>query len=125
MTVLREPDAPPSSGGSAIADSVVRHARWLTLVVLLTAVGCAAATWWQVRRALDGNLLSHFYAFLWPIYGCYVLFLWNRLRHGATSLLHDRAGPTSDPQPQEDDEELRAYNRYLAGKRADAQRCAR
>ncbi|MGH3397557.1 MAG: hypothetical protein ACRDPO_22975 [Streptosporangiaceae bacterium] len=102
-----------------------RHRGWLTLVVVLTVAGCGGATWWQVRRALDGNLLSDFYAFMWPVYGCYVIYLWLRLRCDATSLVGRGPRPDPVPQPDESDEELLAYNRYLAGKRADAQRRGR
>ncbi|MGH3223456.1 MAG: hypothetical protein ACRDPY_33015, partial [Streptosporangiaceae bacterium] len=108
-----------------LAETARRHPGWLALTAVLTVAGCAGATWWQVRRALDGNLLSDFYAFMWPAYGCYVIYLWLRLRRGATSLAGP--GPQPDPvrQPDENDEELRAYNRYLAGKRVDAQRRGR
>lgn len=97
-----------------------RHRMWLALAAGLTVAGCAGATWWQARRALSGNLLSDFYAFMWPVYGGYVIYLWRRLRSDATSPAARGPRPDPAPRPDECDEELRAYNRYLAGKRADA-----
>ena len=126
MTAVPRPpldQSQPGEPGTARADG--RHQGWLTLAAVLAVAGCAGATWWQVQRALRGNLLSDFYAVMWPIYGCYVIFLWSRLRRGATSLAGGGARPDQVPQPDEGDEELRAYNRYLAGKRADAQRRGR
>lgn len=125
MTETPRPGDQPPSGDAGTALAARRHQGWLTLVALLTVAGCAGATWWQVRRALHGNLLSDFYAFMWPVYGCYSMYLWSRLRRGATSLAGRGRGPDPRPQPGESDEELRAYNRYLAGKRADAQRRGR
>lgn len=116
-------DRPPLGEPEIV--QATRHRGWLTLVAVLMVAGCAGATWWQVRRALDGNLLSDFYAFMWPVYGCYVIYLWLRLWRGATSLAGCGPRPDPVPQPDESDEELRVYNRYLAGKRADAQRQGR
>ncbi|MGH3495574.1 MAG: hypothetical protein ACRDQ1_20410 [Sciscionella sp.] len=123
MTTPGELDSGAFLTSPAMVESVSRHGRSLTLVVLLTVAGCAAGTWWQVQRALEGNLLSDLYAFLWPFYGCYVVYVWLRLRHGATTLIGQGAGV--DPEPEQHDEELQAYNRYLATKRADAERRAR
>ncbi|MGH3182231.1 MAG: hypothetical protein ACRDOH_24905 [Streptosporangiaceae bacterium] len=117
-------DRPPL-GEPEIVQGARRHRGRLTLVVVLMVAGCAGATWWQVRRALDGNLLSDFYAFMWPVYGCYVIYLGLRLWRGATSLAGGGPRPEPVPQPAESDEELRVYNRYLAGKRAYVQRQGR
>lgn len=125
MTRTRWPEDRPPPGEPGNARAARRHRRWLTLVAVLMVAGCAGATWWQVRRAVHGNLLSDFYAALWPIYGGYVIYLWQRLRRDATSLAGHGARPQPVPQPLERDEELLAYNLYLAGKRADAQRRGR
>jgi hypothetical protein len=97
----------------------------LLLLVAAGVVGCALATWWQVERSLGGNVLSHFYQVLWPLYGGYIVYLWWRLRRGANSLVGREEGPAPDPVRDGDDEEVRAHNRYLAAKRADAQRRGR
>lgn len=105
-----------------IRESVRQHAAMLVVVVILAVAGCAIAAWWQVERSLNGNVLSHFYQFLWPLYGGYIMYLWRRLRRGANSLRGREEGPAPDPVRSEDDQEQQAYNRYLAGKRADALR---
>lgn len=128
MTGPGRDDGGAVSRGSALAQSARRHGRLLTLVVVAMVAGCGVGTWWQVERALGGNLPSDVYAFLWPLYACYVVYVWLRLRRGATTLI-GRAPRTPDPDPEHGDERadeaLAAYNRYLAGKRADAQRRAR
>lgn len=123
MTTPGEQPGDPFLNGLAVVESARRHGRALTLVVLLTVAGCAAGTWWQVQRALDGNLLSDLYSFLWPFYGGYVVYVWLRLRRGATTLIG--TGTDAEPEPEQHDEELESYNRYLAAKRADAQRRGR
>lgn len=125
MTTTPGPEDRPPLGEFGMAQPGQRHRGWLALVAVLMVAGCAGATWWQVGRALDGNLLSDFYAFMWPMYGCYVIYLWLRLRCGATSSAGRGPRPDPGPQPDDSDEELRAYNRYLAGKRTDAQRRGR
>ncbi len=88
--------------------------------------GCAALCDWQVHRALSGNELSWAYVFEWPFFGAYGTYLWWKL-------VHDQ--PAGSPPPEEgtrqdetpgeaeaevpapshrEDEELAAYNRYLA-----------
>lgn len=124
MTAAPGPAEGPG-GARGIAGTARRQRGWLALAAAVTVAGCAFATWWQVQRALQGNLLSDFYSAMWPMYGGYVIFLWSRLHRGITSPAGrgTRAAPAT--QPDEGDEELRAYNRYLAGKRADAQRRGR
>jgi hypothetical protein len=123
----RASGAPHGNVGSGteyveLAEAPNRHARLLLVVAAAAVVGCAIATWWQVQRSLDGNVLSHFYQFLWPLYAGYIVYLWRRLRRGANSLIGREEGPAPDPVRDDDDEEVRAHNRYLAGKKADAQR---
>lgn len=122
MTAESGPESRPPPGEPGTARASRRTRRRLALAAALTVAGCAAATWWQVQRALHGNLLSDFYSGLWPLYGGYVIYMWWRLRRGATSLAGRGPRPDPVPPPGESDEELRAYNRYLAGKRVDAQR---
>ncbi|HEX7163766.1 MAG TPA: hypothetical protein VF223_21315 [Trebonia sp.] len=127
MTAASRPSGPEERPRSALGITVTarRQRGWLALAAVVTVAGCAGATWWQVQRALHGNLLSDFYSALWPVYGCYVIFLWSRLRRGFTSPADGGPRPEPATQPDEGDEELRAYNRYLADKRADAQRRGR
>lgn len=90
--------------------------RALTALTAVVLLGCAVATWWQVERALAGNIPSYCYAVLWPFYGGYVLYVRGRL---------SRATPTPEPPPpraDEDDPALVAYNRFLAARKADVRR---
>lgn len=52
------------------------HAEFGILVA-----GCVAAAWWQTTRALEGNFLSWFYTFEWPILACVALAGWWHLLH--------------------------------------------
>jgi len=79
----------------------------VALIVFVPA--CVALTWWQVSRALDGNTLSWVYTFEWPIFAGYATYMWWKL-------VHDEPTPRARPQAPADepDEDLDAYNRYLA-----------
>jgi len=110
--------------------------------------GCLALGWWQLQRALGGNDLSWAYTFEWPLFAGYGTYMWWRLVHedpavpssgtpsrGATADgaggdgVGARAGPAPDPAGPDpadgggpDDEELAAYNRYLAALHASGRR---
>ena len=93
----------------------------LGVVVVVLVVAFAAMCWWQVTRALGGNTLSWAYVFEWPLFAAYLVYMWRRLSR-QRALDHDEAGaarvaddasPPEDPLGEED-EELAAYNRYLA-----------
>lgn len=113
------------------------HGALLATVLVVTVAGCAAATWWQVRRAMEGNILSDFYCFAWPFYGCYAVVIWRKLRRGQPAAASPPAQTSADRPPaageprepasesEGDDAELRAYNRYLAAKRDDELRRGR
>jgi hypothetical protein len=58
-----------------------RRALLLHFEFLLLVAGCAAATWWQARRALGGNGLSWFYTFEWPILAGIAIAAWWHLIH--------------------------------------------
>ena len=94
--------------------------------------GCVALTWWQASRALSGNTLSWVYTFEWPIFAAYAVYMWWKLLHdepngeptsepesaagaGAGSKARTVAdtGAEADGEGGEEDE-LAAYNRYLA-----------
>lgn len=114
----------------------------LTLVLVVTFLGLG---WWQVRRAGEGNVLSFGYALEWPLFAGFTVFVWVRLirdrlhppesaRGSAGGLAPLRpplrpaplrpALPVLPPRPvspePEPDEELVAYNRYLAALHAAA-----
>jgi len=103
---------------------VLVHIAVVVLVVVFLRLG-----WWQVTRAADGNLLSFGYALQWPAFAVFVIFVWIKEIRG---VVRRSAGPTPEtPEPAalprpartphtgpayEDsgDEDLAAYNRYLA-----------
>jgi hypothetical protein len=57
------------------------RAMLLHLEVAVLIAGFAAATWWQAHRALDGNGLSWFYTFEWPIFAGIAVAAWWHLIH--------------------------------------------
>jgi hypothetical protein len=111
---------------------LVRHLLAAALVGTFLALG-----WWQFRRAVGGNLLSFGYAAEWPLFAAFVVAVWvrevRRERAEAAarrstgsdgapvasaaslppvrSTRPERAGPGYDDS---DDQDLAAYNRYLA-----------
>jgi len=94
--------------------------------------GCVALTWWQAARAVGGNSLSWVYTVEWPIFAAYATYMWWKLVHdeprpdrpGAASEAGPLEGASSPARPgaveaapadeEEQDDELAAYNRYLA-----------
>jgi hypothetical protein len=75
----------PVHARSTILDTMQRwlsrRAVLLHFEFLLLVAGCAAATWWQARRALGGNGLSWFYTFEWPILAGIAIAAWWHLIH--------------------------------------------
>src|SRR2546421_680747 len=112
------------------------------MIVLVASM--AGLTWWQASRALSGNTLSYVYAFEWPLLAGVVVYMWwdllhdrpdrsRRERQEATAAGRASASTngaaTHEPRPaaapsfrDEDDEELAAYNRYLAELNASGRR---
>lgn len=101
-----------------------RRAIGLHVTLALTLPAFLALGWWQLRRALDGNSLSWAYTFEWPLFAAYAVFMWWRLVHEQPGLVDQTAtsgpdGPAAtsalDAGPDaEPDEDLAAYNAYLA-----------
>jgi hypothetical protein len=92
------------------------------VAVIVFVPGCVALTWWQASRALSGNTLSWVYTFEWPIFAAYAVYMWWKLLHdepeaepraGAGAGAPVGAGEEGGTGGGEDDE-LAAYNRYLA-----------
>lgn len=90
------------------------------VVIVPTFIGLCV---WQVDRAVSGNSLSWAYVFEWPFFAGYAVYMWWRFVHDV---------PDTEPQPgtrasgavvpppaptavaSAEDEELAAYNDYLA-----------
>ena len=113
-----------------------RRAILLHLTALVVVPGCLALGWWQLHRALSGNDLSWAYTVEWPFFACYGVYMWWKLVHETTPAQQKRRGSRSheaDPRPHalsepevaEEDEELAAYNRYLAELNAADERKSR
>lgn len=121
----------------------------VAMIVLVATM--AGLTWWQASRALSGNTLSYVYAFEWPLLAGVVVYMWWDLLHDRPRRAGERpevsgaAGPTANgaasngasgpangaaPEPSpavagyrdDEDEELAAYNRYLAELNASGRR---
>lgn len=98
---------------------LVRHVLAATLVVAFLALG-----WWQIGRAAGGNMLSYAYAVEWPVFAGFVIFVWAKevRRERAARPLADAPPPLRPARParvgpgydDSDDDQLAAYNRYLA-----------
>lgn len=105
--------------------------RWLlvhaALIVVCTAFGFLA--WWQIGRAAGGNALSWAYAFEWPLFALCAIALWIReireelRKNGPLARVEEppmespfETDVTNDAAPAtaSGDDELSAYNDYLA-----------
>jgi hypothetical protein len=121
-----------------------KRAIGLHITVVVVVPTFLGLFWWQVQRVRQGNTLSWAYVFEWPFFTGYAVYLWWKLVHDQpeqASGSHDaavqvhapRAGatdagagvtPAADAgktggglraqTADQDDEELAAYNRYLA-----------
>lgn len=89
-------------------------ARWwsaraiaLHITALVVIVAFALLARWQIHRAVSGNTLSWAYAFEWPFFALYAVYMWWRLLH--------EDEPRRDRRPEDPrvEEERAAYNRYL------------
>ncbi len=58
-----------------------RRAFVLHFLLVTVVPGCFLAGWWQVTRALSGNLLSYFYSIEWPIFAVLGVIAWWQLIH--------------------------------------------
>ncbi len=114
-----------------------RRALKLHVVILIVVPAFLALCLWQISRALGGNSLSWAYVFEWPIFAAYAIYMWWRFVHEAAEDASPPATAGADPGgrtdsdsaitlpttaatapapdgKKEEDEELAAYNDYLA-----------
>lgn len=92
---------------------------------------CIAAGWFELSRALAGRQIAWIYAFEWPVFGVYGVYIWWRLSRekdpaphpadaGAGANVVSPAGPVVPPsgdepsEPVTDDLQLVAWHRYLS-----------
>jgi hypothetical protein len=111
--------------------------RWLGWHALMvgSVLGMLALGNWQLHRAESGNALSWAYTFEWPIFAGFAIVFWAKtirdefhppvpkgtpaddveLPAGAPGAVAvPAAGGGPGDEPSEEDEELAAYNAYLA-----------
>jgi hypothetical protein len=62
----------------------------------ILVAACGAAAWWQAGRALNGNFLSWFYTFEWPILAIVALAGWWHLLHEAPEKYRARKAGLDD-----------------------------
>jgi hypothetical protein len=113
-----------------------RRAFILHFLLVTVVPGCLIAGWWQVTRALSGNLLSYFYSIEWPIFAILGVIAWWQLIHDVPTEA-DYANPRRERRSllHRDDEvptpalvwdkaletpELQNYNQYLQALAAGA-----
>jgi hypothetical protein len=118
---------------------------WHALMVLVV-LGMLALGDWQFHRAESGNSLSWAYTFEWPVFAVFVIVFWaktikDEFRPPASAEGLDSValpagrdgvaeaglgvgpgGLSAADAPDEDDDELAAYNAYLARLTAEASR---
>jgi hypothetical protein len=99
-------------------------ARGLLIVAacVVSLLGACALAWWQWNRfeSASGTWQNLGYVLQWPLFGLFPAFMFWRVRKLRAQEPQVRAEPVA-PKPQpvapvvhEDDDELSAYNRYLA-----------
>jgi hypothetical protein len=102
----------------------------LTVLTVVLVPGFLAMGYWQLTRALSGNSLSWAYVFEWPLFAAYLLYIrWRLAREqrptvatpggeadgaAAATAWGPGDGRGQDGEADGEDEELAAYNRYLA-----------
>jgi DNA-binding transcriptional regulator of glucitol operon len=109
------------------------HAAVVVLVVAFLALG-----YWQLNRFAGGNALSFGYALEWPAFAAFTVYVWiKEMRRAVTAGTGETPEPEVNPPARRlqltgasterthrartgaayddsDDDELAAYNRYLA-----------
>jgi hypothetical protein len=106
-----------------------RRAFVLHFLLVTVVPACLLAGWWQVHRALGGNLLSYFYSVEWPIFAILGIVAWWQLIHDVpTQAEYENPRRERRSFLHRDDEvpspalawdraletpELRGYNQYL------------
>jgi DNA-binding transcriptional regulator of glucitol operon len=88
---------------------------------VVSLLGACALAWWQWNRfeSASGTWQNLGYVLQWPLFGLFPAFMFWRVRKLRAQEPQVRAEPVARPRPQpvvahEDDDELTAYNRYLA-----------
>jgi hypothetical protein len=129
-----EAGRPAAEQAPAVSWRFLVKPRWLGwhLAMVVSVAGMLALGYWQYRRAMEGNALSWAYTFEWPIFAVFAVVFW------AKTIRDEFVPPDTDPagaelavgarpagsvgrgddqeadQAEPEDEDLAAYNAYLA-----------
>ena len=131
-----EAERPAAEQAPAASWRFLVSRRWLGwhLAMVVSVAGMLALGWWQFRRAEEGNALSWAYTFEWPIFAVFAVVFWAktirdefsppdaaatlaRAELAVSARLPGPAGRDHDQeadQAEPEDEDLAAYNAYLA-----------
>ena len=127
-------DAAPGPGGPVWRFLI--QPRWVGwhLLMVVSFWGMLWLGDWQFHRAISGNGLSWAYTFEWPLFACFAVVFWAktikdefRVKRGLAPGTAESAPGLDDlpvtvravqastaPPGEDEDEELSAYNAYLA-----------
>ncbi|MEU4803184.1 hypothetical protein [Actinosynnema sp. NPDC023587] len=110
----------------------------IAAVCLVSLIVCCGLAYWQWERfsQAGGTFQNLGYVFQWPLFGLFPLFMVWRMRKLAAQRRAEDAGepvvgarqpvvtvePVKTPAPDDEDDELAVYNRYLRELNARDQR---
>ena len=103
-------------------DDRLRGPEAIRLHVTL-AVGlvlCAAAFWFELKRALGGNALSWAYVFEWPLLAVFAVYMWSRFLHPGRENAAPKREKALDPTFEAMRERWEASREELERSRRDA-----
>jgi hypothetical protein len=74
-----------------------REALRLHITVITGLVLCAAAFWFELKRALGGNALSWAYVFEWPLLAVFAVYMWWKFLHPGLEMRKGKQIAQLDP----------------------------
>ncbi|TDP97108.1 hypothetical protein [Labedaea rhizosphaerae] len=107
-------------------DSPLARRLGIAGLCVLALAASVALAWWQWNRfeSASGTFQNLGYVLQWPLFGLFPAFAvwrWRRLRHAEEAKPEPEPAPPPAPRPapksvvqDEPDDELAAYNRFLA-----------
>ena len=102
---------PPPQPGPTTTRLTGSEAAKLHVTLAVGLALCAAACWFELRRALEGNELSWAYVFEWPLFAVFALYMWWQTLH--LNRRRQRAATTPKVVAPEHVEMLRNWQLHL------------